>query len=215
MGGRTFALIALGALAACQGTETTPFPPGLEPLEENTAEPPASTPDDPFPEAIEVVSGRTDDYVWAHSRMYFHATTDVVWAALGDPAVIVNRRESDTHRVTLDIEPEYEHSFQIHYLVDRLLTVEWDENWRYGIVESDETGPSLGAIRWQKVFGSTFIRLIEGSATVTRIDDAITEVEMIEHVDAIMADESDLAVYLRDLFSHVVARRNGDPLPEY
>jgi hypothetical protein len=215
VGAKTIAMVVLGALAGCQGTEATAFPPGLEPLEDNTAEPPAPTPEDPYPEAIEIVVGESDDFQWGHGRAYIHASTDEVWAAISDPAVIVNRRESDDHSITLDIEPEYEHSFQIHYVVERFLTVEWDENWRYGVVQSDGAGVLVGAIRWQKVFGSTFIDLIEGSATVRRIDENITELELIEHVDAIMADKSNISRYMRDLFAHVLSRRDGLPLPEY
>ncbi|MBT8491543.1 MAG: hypothetical protein KJO07_00675 [Deltaproteobacteria bacterium] len=210
-------LAALWSGCIIQGTETTPFPPGLEPPEDNTA--PAPGAEGEYPEEASIVTGTDEidgqDYVWVHMRGYIHASAAEVWTIMQDPQVVADRRNTDRLDVTYDSEPDYEYSFEIHYFVDRILNVEWDENWRYGAIEGSFEEPLEGAIRFQKTFGTDFIDFIDGSMSVRYIEEGITEIGMVEHVSALQESRSTSEGYARDVFNNVLAVSNGEPLPAY
>ena len=51
----------------------------------------------------------------------------------------------------------YEYSFLVHYVVNNILTVEWDDQWRWGTIQ-DGTGSGsaaafFGMIKHQKTQG--------------------------------------------------------------
>jgi len=207
--------LCLAFVAGCFGNETTLFPPGLEPLEDNTAPRPAPVPDDDFPETLVIVSGETDDYAWAHARGFIHASSEKVWATMRDAEVMSDRRNTDSQSYTYDIEPEYDFSFEIHYTVDEFVTVEWDELWRLGAIEGELLSPSYGLTRYQKVYGTQFITLLEGSITLLEVDTDIVEVQFIEHTKAVSAGPGDIEGSMTDRFASMVAVSHGDPLPQY
>ena len=70
-------------------------------------------------------------------------------------------------------------------------------------------------MRYQKVEGSSFIELMEGSVLLVEAADGVTEVQLIEHLDAVQTGIEDVENYQRDLFGSVVAFVHGDPLPTY
>ncbi len=213
------ALLAVLSISGCliQGTESTPFPPGLDPVSENEA--PAPGAEGEYPEDFSIITGRGDDgnedYVWVNMRGYVHAPAADVWTIMQDPMVVSDRRNSDKQTVSYDVEPEYSLSFEIHYVEERLLTVEWDEHWRYGAIEGTFEEPVEAVIRFQKVFGSDFIDFIEGSMSARQISENITEIGMVEHVSALQEDQDVSARYAQDVFENIVAVANGEPLPEY
>lgn len=218
-----FVGVRLGALSVCLtgcffgGSEATPFPPGLEPVGENTAPLPMGTPDDPFPEAIEVVHGEIDGVIFVHARGFIHAPPGKVWSALMEPDVFSDRRNIDSYSATFDVEPEYDFSVQVSYVVERVVTIEWDENWRYGVIEGTAAELEHGAIAFQKTFGTTFIALLEGSFGVFAIDGEpqITEYGFIEHLDTIMTTSDVPAQRAVDMHENIKAFVNDLPLPEY
>src|SRR5262249_57411091 len=130
-----------------------------------------------------------------------------------EAAVVASRRQTDSWSYTLDETPLYEYSFTIHYEVDEILTVEWDEEWRYGTIQGTPENPQLAIIRWQKVFGSSFISLIEGEISVAPAENGQTEVDFVEHVDALQADQNNIRITIQDEFAALVARSHGQPLP--
>ncbi len=212
---RSALLFALLVVPACFGDFASPFPPGLEPLEENTAPPPEPVDGDPYPEVLSAVYGTNNDYAWGHARGYVKAPSGEVWAALHDPAVLADRRRVTSFEATFDVDPTVDFSYRIHFVVERVVTIEWDLEYRLGVIEQDEAGPILAMLRWQKVYGTDFIKLLEGSVLVRRIGDGVTEVELIEHLDAAMSGEEDIMTYFPDLFADILARVRGNPLPEY
>src|SRR5262249_2837012 len=158
--GSVVALLILAAMAkgllavlflagsACFGSDvTTMFPPGLEPLEPSTAGLP------PQPDTVAIVTGENSMFTFGHARGRVSAAPGAVWAALKEPAVVASRRQTDSWSYTLDESPLYEYEFTIHYEVDEILTVDWDEDWRYGTIQGTPESPQLAIIRWQKVFG--------------------------------------------------------------
>jgi hypothetical protein len=175
------ALVVVTALAACQENVTTVFPDGLEPLEDNEA---------PVPQAgsgvEELLTVRDDggDVKIVHGRGLILAPPGVVWAASKDPERLAAVCETDRHEATIGVEPQYEFGWKIHYEVDEIITVAWDELWRFGTITGTPEAPELAMIRYQKVFGSDFITLLEGSIVIKAADGGHTLVEFIEHLSA-------------------------------
>lgn len=175
------ALVVVTALAACQENVTTVFPDGLEPLEDNEA---------PVPQAgagvEELLTVRDDggDVKIVHGRGLILAPPGVVWAASKDPERLAAVCETDRHEAMIGVEPQYEFGWKIHYEVDEIITVAWDELWRFGTITGTPEAPALAMIRYQKVFGSDFITLLEGSIVIKAADDGQTLVEFIEHLSA-------------------------------
>lgn len=216
---RLVCALILGCTGGCfiGGNESTPFPPGLEPVGENTAPLPEGTADDPYPEAIEIVHGEVDDVIFVHARGYIHASATKVWAALMDPEVVANRRDTDAHSAVFGVEPEYDFSMVLSYTVERVITIEWDETWRYGVIEGDADRVEYGAIASQKTQGTTFIALLEGSMYVEAVEgeDLIAEYGFVQNLKTIMTESADQATYPADVHENIKAHVNGLPLPEY
>lgn len=205
-----WALLALGT-AGCFGSEVTEFPDGMEPLEENLAPEPAGD----FPEAIAFASGERDGLYWVHGRGYVHAPISEVMAALSRPDVVVDRRGVDEWSVQQDVEDGFDLSFAITTTVRDIITVEWTTTWRYLVVDGVLTAPEVLAIRYQKTDGIALIDTFQGSIVATRLEEELTRIELIEHLDAPNTSEDDLLCYQQDLFDELVLVTNGEELPEY
>lgn len=203
-------LYLAAAVAACQDNVDTQFPAGLEPLEDNSAPAPqggATT------EELVMVSGE-GDHKWVHGRGYIQAAPGAVWAAAKDPEHMVADCATSRHMATVGVEPEYEYGFRVHYEVDDIVTVAWDELWRYGTVEGTVAAPSLAMIRYQKVYGSDFISLLEGSVMVLGTDQPErTEVELIEHLSALGGNVDNIKGSMQRRFDVLVEIAHGRPLP--
>jgi hypothetical protein len=69
-------------------------------------------------------------------------------------------------------------------------------------------------IRYQKVFGSELIRLIEGSIQVLATDDPeVTELQFVEHINAAGGGASDMRKSAQHRFDGVAATVRGDAVP--
>lgn len=206
--------LALGCavLGSCQDDVVTWFPDGLQPLEDNPVPRPRGA---ARSETIAFDRGR-DGYLWVAGRGYVHAAPGTVWAALTtDPELLVAICATTSHAITLDLEPRYEFSALIHYLVDDIARVTWDETWRGATVTGTPESPALALIRYQKTFGSDFITLIEGSIQVKATDDdGTTELEYIEHLDALGGDRDDMQGSMQHRFDGIVARVHGTAGPD-
>jgi hypothetical protein len=218
--GRTAAACAVLALLAaapsCKGNSSTTFPDGLEPLDAvNQAHDPAPLAGDAHPEALQTATGDTDDYSWAHGRGYVHASLTDTWAAMRDPDTCVDRRSVDewTHADTVD--PKYRYAFSIHNVVHSVVTVEFDVTWREDVAEGTVDAPSVVAARWQKVYGTNYITLMGGSIIARRVDDATTELELVEHLNASGKGSDTAETTMRDWYGSVVAKVHGRALPTY
>lgn len=200
-------LIPLCLLGGCFGNEKTSFPEGLEPLEENTADPPVSQ-DEPFPEALSMRHGQ-DEWDWVHARAYVHASMSRTWEALRDIDVCVDDGRVDRWSVTYDVEEGYDYSYRIHNVADDIITVEFDITWRHGAVEGTVSDPELVAIRYQKTNGTEFIDRLEGSIVLRPVEDGITELDMVEHLEATAAGPEEIEAYFTDVFDDTLAFLNG------
>jgi hypothetical protein len=182
---------------------------GLEPLETTTAPDPGVA----AGETQNVVDGTTPNYDFGHAHGYVHAPSGVVYATVKDPHVVMTTRRTDKQTFVLNIEPEYEYSFQLSYEVDDLVTVAWDEIWRYGAIKGDVDAPELAIVRYQKVYGTSFITLIEGMILIQRVDDEWTDVQMVEHVKSVGSGPAEIRDTLIDRYRAIVAVSHGGPVP--
>ncbi|HUQ01153.1 MAG TPA: hypothetical protein VM261_01600 [Kofleriaceae bacterium] len=209
----TLALVCGSIVAAgCQDDVTTMFPAGLEPLEDNAApEPPGG----PSSEELMLVSS-DGEHKWVHGRGFIQAPTAAVWSASKDPEGMANC-DTTSHTPTVGTEPEYEYGFEMHYYVDDVLNVEWDELWRYGTIEGVADAPTFAIIRYQKVFGSDLITTLEGSAIFLATDVADrTEVQFVEHLTALGGSIDNMkhsTQHRFDVLSAVVHGRDIPPCP--
>ncbi len=203
--------LASGPGAGCQDDITTDFPDGLEPLEADKV--PAITGATPL-EQLVTVRGE-DGYKWVHGRGVLLASPGTIWALAKDGERMASTCYTDRHSITVGPEPQYEYGFSIHYEVDEIVTVAWDELWRYGTITGTPAAPARAMIRYQKVFGSDFITTLEGSIQLLARDDpGQTEVELIEHLDAFGGSADQMEGGMKRRFALLAAAAHGQPRPD-
>ncbi len=201
--------LSLLLLAACNHDISTPFPPGLEPLEDNRAPVPAPVDGDDTPEAVETLGESRGDLTVGMARGFIHAPIADVAAALADSAVAVDKTIADEASITPATDPDYPTSFAVHYTVHSVITVEWDIDWREG-AEHDREGHLQGyRARYQKTYGTDFITTFEGSVELTPVSDTVTAYSMIERIDAHDQEVKDTVGDTVGLFSRLRDRVHG------
>jgi hypothetical protein len=201
--------LALLVCAACQSDVTTPFPPGLEPLEDN----PLPMQQAPYTETL-VTSSTDTDFIRTYARGYVLVAPGVLWAAAKNPDVDVASCSTNQQIITPDDQPEYEYSFVVHYVVNNIVTVEWDDQWRFGTITGTPETPTLGMIKHQKVCGTSFIRLSEGTIQVTATDDPnVSELAFVEHLNAVGGGVADVLKGTQHNYDALVAVAHGNPIP--
>ncbi len=198
-------------VAGCQHNITTPFPEGLEPLEDNPI-PEQTT--GPYAEML-TTSSTDSDYVRIYGRGFVQLPPAVVWAATKTPGADVALCSTDQQNITLDDQPQYEFSFVVAYVVNNIVTVQWDDQWRFGTIEGTIDDPMLGMIKHQKIDGSSFITLSEGTIQVTPTadDPNTTELSFIEHLDAVSGGVDDVMKGVQHNYDSIVAVAHGNPVP--
>lgn len=208
-------ILALCASGCFEEIET-PFPPGLEPLEENTAPAPAPVDGDPYPETLVMVRAfapSTPRTHAIHARGFVRAPTVDVWAALRNPDIGADRRTFSEWSTTYDVEPEYDYSYVIHSVIDNVIIVEYDVTWRHGVVEGTLESPLLVSARYQKTSGSSAIQDLRGSVILREVEPGVTEVAIVEYLRAISSGHENIESFLQDMFRGLVIVSHGDPLP--
>ena len=209
----TLALLSL-LVGGCWGNKEVEFPPGLEPLEPNTAPWPDPTGETDYPETIVLVSGE-DEWLWVHARAYVHAGLSTTWEALRDPDVNADRRRLTSWEVSWDVPQTYDYCYRMRVVVVDLVTVEWDIDWNHGVINGSLDDPEAVGVRWFKSEGSSLIDMQVGSIAAYALDDETTALEIIYQLDAPAISEEDLLEYVQDFFADVVAWVHGEPLPTY
>ena len=203
-------LVAALALAGCQGSVATPFPPGVEPFADG--EVPGELPA-PQGEQLQT-STSNESMIRAYGRGLVLAAPDVLWSAAKVPEAMVSRCQTTRRTFTRDNEPEHELSFLVHYVVDDILTVEWDDQWRGDVVTGTSEAPELAMVKHQKIEGSDFIYLSEGTILIRATDDpATTELWFVEHLRAISGSADDVLGSMRDNYDALVALAHGQLIP--
>lgn len=202
------AVVAL-ALAACQDDITTPFPPGLEPLPDDGE--PATL--DAVPDERLVSRATDDDMIRVYGRGFVLAPPAVVYAAAHDPEVMIAKCSTSSQTVTPGNDPAYDLSFLVHYFVDNIVNVEWDDQWRGDVIAGALDAPELVMIKHQKIEGSDFISVSEGTIALLATDDpAITELRFVEHLDAVGGTTDDVVRGMVHNFNRLVSVAHGGPI---
>lgn len=207
-------LPALLLLVACGGNkDPISFPPGLEMLESLEVQCPGGS---DYPEQIATASGEADEYHWSHGCGYVHAPIEDVYLALLDSEVAVDQRSVDDWVRTDGVEPDYENSFELWNTVNDLITIEYDTTWRFGPTgyADDESMNKLGG-RYQMTQPPAVITLMEGSVQAEVVEDGITKVKIIDHLDALRGGVDITEPKVTDLYDDIVAHVNGRTLDSH
>ena len=189
--------------AGCQSNVKTPFPPGLEPIADNPVVLGAMT--------ETLVTQTTDSpYVKIFAKGYVLVPPATLWAAAKSPAPNIARCSTDMQAITENNDTTYEYSFLVHYTVNNVVTVEWDDQWRFGTVEGTPDDPTLAMIRHQKTQGSSFISLSEGTIEVDATTDPnVSTLSFVEYLDATSAGVSDVLKNVQHNFASLVSVAHG------
>jgi hypothetical protein len=207
--------VSLSGLVACNGSQSSEFPAGLEPIGPNPAAFPPADGTDPYPETYNLVSGETDAYSWAAVKGYLHAPITDVWTALKNPDAVVDRRKVNTWTTTWNVETGYDVSFMNDETVYDIITVEFQVTWRESHIAGTIDAPEKVAANYQKTNGSTVMQLLAGSVALTKIDDQTTAFECIEYIAAVIQASESVQSFQPDLYNSIKALSHGDPLPTY
>lgn len=217
----------LAGLAGCYGIEASAFPPGLEPWELNTAPLPAPTADDPCPEQLSFgenfsfsgtrPDGRSYRANAVHAAGCIQQPMAVVWEAMQDPLV---GKDHTTVNSFLVIEPpmpeECDGLYQSQINAGPSpFTVDFRLCWRMGVAEGTEDAPTLVATRWQKVWGSSALSVMEGSLVARPFegDPSVTVVQYQYHLNAVSSSHDTIRSYLSVIYGRLVDRAYGRALP--
>ncbi len=197
------------ALAACQHSVKTPFPPGLEPLEDN----PVPEETSPYDETL-VVASKDTDYIHVYARGYVLVSPAQYWASVLVPQPYVATCSTTSQTYDEGNDPSYEYSLLIHYTYVDVLTVQWDDQWRFGIVEGSDAAPTIAMAKHQKTQGSSFIGLSEGTIEVLATDDPdVTELSFVEHLNATSASADQVTKNIQHNYDALKALAHGQPVP--
>ena len=206
--------LALAVLGACQQHDVaTTFPSGLAPLETDSAPAPAPTPSNAYPETLNLQQGSDDVSDYVHATGYVDASIEDVWAAMKDPAVVVDRHNISSYTVDWNVEQGYDVSFRTDYTVNGIVTVQFDLTWRQGVVAGTESAPTQVSVVYEKTLGSSFVNLMKGSIELTSVSPNATELQFAQRLDATQTDSSNIAAWTNEMFASVVARVHGQALP--
>jgi hypothetical protein len=144
-----------------------------------------------------------------HARGYVHAPLADVRPWAEDPDVCRDP-VPDEWTVEHDVEPEYETSFVFHYKEHHLITVEFDVTWRFGLVEGTAEEPMVVGGRFQKTWGTDYIREMAGSVHLYHVSDELTEIELIEFLDARDSGVHEIRAYLDSYYTKLLAAVHGE-----
>lgn len=137
----------------------------------------------------------------------------MVWAGLQFAERVVATCSIDRYRITPIVDELYDFSFTSDNEVDNVVTVDWQETWRFGTLRNDPTG-SARRIRYQKTEGSSFIALIEGQLDViTDPTSGVIDIALVEHLKAIGGGIADMKQSMQRRFDIMAALAQGAALP--
>jgi len=203
-------ILAVMLLVGCQDNISTPFPAGLEPIEDN-------------PVPVQQGGARTETLVTqamdsggvihAYGRGYVLASPAQVWLASKMAEANVALCSTDAQMITPNDEPDYEFSFLVHYVVHNFVTVEWDDQWRFGTVEGTPEAPTIAMSKHQKIAGSDFLTQSAGTAELTATDDPnVTELAFVEILEAAGGGDSDVIKGIQHHYDALVSVTHGGPV---
>jgi hypothetical protein len=177
--------------------------------------PPSNSATDPHPEKISILTGEADKYEFSHARAYIHAPLAKVLEAFRQPDVMVDRRRVTEWKTTHGVDNTFPFSFNTHYIIKSIVTVEMPITWRGVILKGTLKAPESICFRSEKVGGTNFVPLLEDSIIAKAVDEKTTAIEFIRHAKGMRYGKKDCAQYQQDLFESILSFVKGKPLPTY
>jgi hypothetical protein len=190
------------------------FPTILDPLESIRVGLPEGS---GYPESIAMLSEDTEEYAWVHARGYLHVSLEEAWTAVRNDLVYVNQRTVDSYTVTEVDAEEYDYIFVVENEVQDIVPVAFTNEWRHAGNLNDKSEVSDVVIRWQKIEGTDFIQLMEGSVEILPVDGEgeVVEIRIIEHLKATLDQEENAVEYVTDMAERWQLVANGASIPDY
>jgi hypothetical protein len=187
----------------------------------NLADPPAATAIERYPETLSfarrmwTMPGTSTRVLSVHARAYVQAPIAQVFVAARDPQT--GRDPVSSHGFSVlawATDPAYAFSYRTHVVVNNVVTLEWDVDWRHGIVEGTPAAPRVTASRWQKTMGSSAIEVIEGSLVLRAVEGQpnVTEVLYQYHLKAPFSSHETIVDYLTVVFGRLKDVAHQRPL---
>ena len=204
------------SIVACLSSEqiSKEFPIILDPLEDIRVGLPEGN---GYPEEVVVLSEDTDEYAWVHARGYLHVSVEEAWTAVRNDLVYVNQRTVDAYTVTEIDSEDYDYIVVVENEVQDIVPVAFTNEWRHVGNINDKSEVSDVVIRWQKIEGTEFIQLMEGSVEILPVEgeDSVVEIRIIEHLKATLDQEANAVEFVTDMAERWRLVSNGEPIPEY
>ena len=213
-----FAIGLILSVGCTQESASVVFPDVIEPIEEMKASAPEGTASNPYPEEFNLITEDEESYAWGHLRGYLHTDMAQAWAAIRSDLVYVNHRSVTEYSVEEQNSEEYDYVFLVHNFVEDLVDVEFDIEWRHAAVDGTTDAPERVAIRWQKIEGTQFIEMLEGSVQILAVPDGrkdVVEIQVIQHMTATLDQEENIIQYLSDLYERWQLVVHGEDIPIY
>lgn len=202
-------------LASCQHDVTTLFPAGLEPFDDDAM---AGAIDAPVAEAL-VMTDTDATVVSVYGHGYVFAPVADVWMAAQDPQALIALCSTNDQAITQQDETGYQLDFLVHYTVNNILTVEWDDQWRGDVIavgigsaqmDGSDGVATRAMIKHQKTAGSSFITLSEGTTQLlANADDTMTELQLVEHLEAAEQPVDQVRTGMQREFDSLLAIAHG------
>lgn len=204
-------IVGVALLVGCQSDISTPFPPGLTPFDDMNPVP------DPTDLTSQTLVMQTDDtgYIHVYGKGFIQASPEALWAASKNPPVMYATCSTDEQDVTIEDEKDFEFAFQVHYTVTEIVTVDWHDEWRYGVIDGTDDAIVDTMIKHQKITGSSFIKRSEGTIQfAATANPDVTLVSFTEHLNAVSGSDGDVKNGMQHNFDALVATTHGQAIPD-
>jgi hypothetical protein len=124
------------------------------------------------------------------------------WSKLREPTVFVDVDKVTEYSVEEIPSSDYDYVYVVSNMVEDIVDVEFDVEWRHGLVDGDLQSPTLIGVRWQKISGTEFIESLEGSVLILSVknESQVTEVQIIEHLSALQDQEDNAVDFVTGLY---------------
>jgi hypothetical protein len=189
----------------------------------NQASLPAAVGSDECPETLTQVE--VHDYMGGHvadvhAAACIHASPADVWIAIQDPETAHDPTSTNSFSVInppMASECIGDYQTQIN-AGTAPFTVDFRLCWRHGLITGTDAAPLLTQSRWQKVWGTTAIRTLEGSLVMQphpADPEHVTEVYYQYHLDSVTVSGTPydtIHAYLTQIYSRLVTRSHGTML---
>lgn|GEM_PF-3258267 len=143
-----------------------------------------------------LAASQHEDWVWAEVEGKVGAPISEVLGLLYDHETTKSYRIAEMKvRDLTSPHPDASVRHLVHYVVKPFLfvTVEWDVEYTYTILEGTRDNPVQALISYKKTRGTSHIAHLEGDILLTRVSSGKTEINLYEEVKATGRTDQDTA----------------------